>query len=91
VETQSVGMLPSCTVLPVLTEQADMLVDARVLPNDSILAFKVDVIGQWARHRSSVSGFPILVTHRFGSTVQLEVNAFLISETTGGGAWTEPF
>jgi len=47
------------SVLPILTDAADMLVDARTLREDSILAFKVEVIGQWARQRCSVSGFPV--------------------------------
>jgi hypothetical protein len=79
------------SVLPVLTDAADMLVDARTLREDSILAFKVEVIGQWARQRSSVSGFPVLHTHRFGSTIQVEVNAFAVSETGNGAVWTEDF
>jgi hypothetical protein len=78
-------------VLPVLTGAADMLVDARALREDSILAFKVEVIGQWARRRSSVSGFPVLQTHQFGGAVQVEVNVFAISETGSGVVWTEDF
>jgi hypothetical protein len=79
------------SVLPVLTDPADMLVDARALQEDSILAFKVDVIGQWAKDRRSVSGYPILCTHRFAGAIQLEVNAFVISETGNGAGWTETF
>ncbi len=79
------------SVLPRLAKRADMLVDARGLGEDSILAFKVDVIGQWARQRRSVSGYPIVQTHRFGGTLQVEVNAFEVSESGSGAVELEDF
>jgi hypothetical protein len=78
------------SVLPILTKPADMVVDACSLPKNSILAFEVAVIGQWAKDRRTVSGYPILSTHRFGVGVRVEVNAFEVSEN-GGGGWTETF
>jgi len=78
-------------VLPALTEQADMQVDARTLANDSILAFQINVIGAWARPHGSISGFPIIKTHRFGTNPQVEVNAFVVSDLTSGAAALEAF
>ena len=77
-------------VLPILTRRPDMMVDARYLPHDSIVAFIVEVVGQWVNPRRSVSGYPILQTYRFGHPVQVEVNAFEVSGTTGV-AQLEPF
>lgn len=65
-----------------------MVVDARSRAMESILAFEVNMVGGWAKTLRSVSGFPILCTHRFGSVVQVEINAFVVSEGSGA-AWLE--
>jgi len=79
------------SVLPVLSEPADMLVDARPLRGDSILAFEVHVVGDRARPRGSVVGFPVIASHRFSNAVQVEINAFGISDTVNGAVWLETF
>ena len=78
-------------VLPVLAEPADVTVDARSLTQNSILAFQVNVIGEWAKPPRSVSGFPIVQTHRFGTNPQVEVNAFVVSDLASGAAELETF
>jgi len=77
--------------LAVLNEPADTLVDARGLRDEAILAFKVEVVGRRARPRRSVSGFPILKSHRFTAAVEVEINAFVLSDDGRGAAWTETF
>ncbi len=59
-----------------------MLVDARPLDGlDSILAFKVSVVGYEARKRSNIVGFRIIQSHRFGRVVEVEIDAFVLDES----------
>jgi len=67
------------TVLPVLSTPADMLVDARALDGDSLLGFRADVVGPWAKPVRSVSGFPVVGVHTFSGAVQVELIAFVVS------------
>jgi hypothetical protein len=78
-------------VLPILTKRPDMLVDARPLAQETLLAFICEVVGKWGRSRRSVSGFPILHTHVFGAVVKVEVHAFLISDDGSGAVSLEDF
>jgi hypothetical protein len=77
------------TVLPVLSEPADMLVDARALDGDSILGFRANVIGPWAKPVRSVSGFPVVGVHKISGAVQVELIAFVVSEAGIGLVATE--
>lgn len=72
------------TVLPVLSVPADMLVDARALDADAILAFRANVVGPWAKPLRSVSGFPIIGVHKINGAVDVEVIAFVVSESIIG-------
>jgi hypothetical protein len=66
-------------ILPKLTG-ADMIVDAQALHGDSILGLEVSIVGTQAKNRHSVVGFPIVGTHRFGSSVCVEIAAFTLAE-----------
>jgi hypothetical protein len=69
-------------ILPSLCSHADMLVDARPLDGiDSILAFKVSVVGYEAGKQSNIVGFRIIQSHRFGKVVQVEIDAFVLDES----------
>jgi hypothetical protein len=75
------------SVLPPLNFDADMLVDAQELPANSLLGLYVTVLGISTRSRATISGFPIIATHQFGTGVRAEIEAFLVSyfaEVLGG-------
>ncbi len=69
-------------VLPSLSSDPDMLVDARTLDGtESILAFEVSVVGYQARARDNIVGFRVIDSHRFGKPVQVEIEAFVLDES----------
>jgi hypothetical protein len=69
-------------ILPNLSSRADMLVDAPPLDGtESILAFEVCVVGNEAKRRNNIVGFRIIKSHRFGNTVQVEIDAFVVDES----------
>jgi hypothetical protein len=64
------------TALPTLTGIADMVVDASGLSQSELLLFKIWVVGSWAKEHHIQPGFTKLKTHRFGSSVSVEIEAF---------------
>jgi hypothetical protein len=67
-------------VLPLLTGPADMVVDAKTLNGELVLGLEVSVIGDEAKTRESIVGYPIIASHRFGESLRVEVDAFLLEE-----------
>ncbi len=68
------------SVLPVLSGSADMIVDATSLGADSILAFEASVIGTRAKQQTSIVGYPIIASHRFGHPVLVEICSFVVRD-----------
>src|SRR6267142_836657 len=62
--------------LHTLAKRADMIVDARGLSKSALLLFKISVVGGWAREPSVRPGFARIKSHRFGTRVQVEIEAF---------------
>jgi hypothetical protein len=62
-----------------LSEPADMMVEARDFSESSLLVFKVYVVGGWARERKIPTGFRKIMTHRFGTGLRVEIEAFEVS------------
>jgi hypothetical protein len=65
-------------VLPVLSGNADMIVDARQIEPDVILTFEADVVGPEAKKQMAVVGYPVIASHRFGNPVVVEICAFVV-------------
>ena len=65
------------SVLPPLTGNADMIVDATRLEPHMILGFEASVVGKEARERKNVVGFPIIASHIFGGAVSVEICSFV--------------
>ena len=65
-------------VLPTLTDNAGMIVDAQTIEPDSYLTFEAYVVGPEAKMLSTVVGYPVIATHRFGSNVVVEICAFVV-------------
>jgi hypothetical protein len=68
-----------------------MLVDARTLAGDSVLAFQVSAVGNQARNRKSIVGFPVVATHRSGTTLEAEIEAFVLSAETVSLPYNDDF
>jgi hypothetical protein len=64
------------TALPTLTGIADMIVDASGLSQSALLLFKIWVVGNWAKEHHARPGFTKIKSHRFGSAVRVEIEAF---------------
>jgi hypothetical protein len=74
-----VGRLDS--VLPELKENADMLVSACDLDPSLVLGFEASVIGDDAKPKTSIVGYPIVASQQFGNgLLRCEVHAFVLSE-----------
>jgi hypothetical protein len=78
------------TALYALSESADMVVDCRHLSGNALLVFKISVVGDWTRERKIRPGFTKIKTHRFGSRVRIEIEAFEISPTSPTVVSIEP-
>ncbi|PYX72610.1 MAG: hypothetical protein DMG72_14430 [Acidobacteria bacterium] len=66
-------------VLPRL-DSADMIVDTQSLSPHLILGFEVTVVGDEAKKRETIVGFPIIASHQFGNSVCTEIDAFVLTE-----------
>jgi hypothetical protein len=64
------------TALYTLTKPADMIVDASGLSKTVLLLFKISVVGDWVREHRARTGFAKIKSHRFGSRLQVEIEAF---------------
>jgi hypothetical protein len=64
-------------VLPRLTGTPDMIVDAQDIES-AILAFNAFIVGPEAKKQSSIVGYPVIASHRFGSPVEVEICAFVV-------------
>jgi hypothetical protein len=69
-----VGQLTSA--LHPLNESADVMVDARSFAESSLLLLKVCVVGDWAREHKMRLGFRKVMSHRFGTGLRIEIEAF---------------
>ena len=67
------------SILPTLVD-ADMIVDAKALRGDLILGLQVSILGTESKNRESIFGFPIVVSHCFGSIVRAEITAFTVTQ-----------
>lgn len=72
-----VGKLASA--LYPLNESADVMVDARDFAESSLLLFKIYIVGHWAREHKIPLGFRKDMRHRFGTGLQIEIEAFEVS------------
>ena len=63
-------------VLPRLTGDADMVVDARPLDADVILAFEAYIVGAEAKNLAAILDFPVIASHRFGGPIAVEICTF---------------
>jgi hypothetical protein len=79
------------SVLPALDSTPDMLVDAQELTGDSVLAFQVSAVGNEAKGRKSIVGFPVVATHRFGTKPGAEIEAFVLSEEKASLPYDDDF
>jgi hypothetical protein len=59
-----------------LNEPADVMVDAHDFTESSLLLFKIYVVGAWAREHKTRLGFRKVMTHRFGTGLRIEIEAF---------------
>jgi len=66
------------SVLPGLNSQPDMLVDVSGEDGDSILGLYLSVLGKGVGSRSSISGYRVLRSHKFGDAVEVEIDAFIV-------------
>lgn len=66
------------SILPALNSKADFLVNAQNLDGSSILGLFVSVVGDKVPTRSSVSGYPVVASHRFGNSVRVDIDAFIV-------------
>ncbi len=64
------------TALPTLTGTADMVVNARGLSQSALLLFNTWVVGNWAKEHHARPGFTRIKSHRFGSAMRVEIEAF---------------
>jgi len=78
-------------VLPALDSTPDMLVDAQELTGDSVLAFQVSAVGDDAKSRKSIVGFPVVATHRFGVELGAEIEAFVLSAENASLPYDDDF
>jgi hypothetical protein len=67
-------------VLPSLSGDADMTVDATSLEGCAILGFEASVVGREARKQESIVGYPIIASHAFGVALRVEIHAFVVSD-----------
>jgi hypothetical protein len=67
-------------VLPALTVNADMIVDATHIEPDAILAFEANIIGQKSKEQMNIVGYPVISSHRFGNAVLVEICSFVVRD-----------
>ena len=67
-------------ILPPLSDNADMIVDASHIEPPAILGFEASVVGQYARERKNVVGFPIIASQTFGRNLKVEICCFVVRE-----------
>jgi len=68
------------TDLPAADKAGDFNIDIAPFLDSAILAFEISVVGSAASDRNEIVGFPVLQRHRMPGQVEVEIEAFLISD-----------